>query len=128
MMPVNHRKDFERSPHPDLFISVVIPNQVGFDEVKIPIATPEDALSKSQHLLADIDGFVATHYGVTRAAYLLYKELIKDPTCRAVTKSGKRCDRLIPWHRLPTRLDGFEETADCHCDHHQCQDPSCLPV
>lgn len=119
MMPVDHRRDFERNPDAELYISVVIPNQVGFDEVKIAITSPEDALSKSQKIFSDLDAFVAKHYGVTVKAYQLYKELIKDPVCRAVDAKGVRCTRPIPWRRLPTTLDGFTEDANCFCDKHQ---------
>lgn len=119
MMPVDHRKDFERSPDAELYLSVVIPNQVGFDEVKIAVSSPEDALTKSRQIFLDVDAFVAKHYGVTEAAYRLYKALIKDPTCRATDENGKVCLRPIPWRRLPTTLDGFTESANCYCDKHQ---------
>lgn len=119
MMPVSHRKEFERNPDAELYISVIVPNQVGFDEVKISIADPAEALTKSQEIFADPDKFIAAHYGVTLPAYRLYKELIKDPTCRATDENGHRCQRPIPWRRLPTTLDGFTEDANCYCDKHQ---------
>lgn len=119
MMPVNHWKDFERSPDAELYLSVVVPNQVGFDEVKILVTGPEDALAKSQQIFTDVDAFVARYYSVSLGAYQLYKSLIKDPTCRAKDEKGVQCDRLIPWHRLPITLDGFTEDANCFCDKHQ---------
>ena len=119
MKPVNHRKHFERSPEAELYITVVVPNQVGFDEVKILVSSPEDAMAKSQQIYADVDGFVAKYYSVSREAYELYKSLIKDPICRATDEHGTRCDRPIPWHRLPMTLDGFSVETDCLCDHHQ---------
>ncbi|MGB0926206.1 MAG: hypothetical protein ACPGVA_03285 [Pikeienuella sp.] len=118
-MPVNHRQEFERNPDAELYISVVIPNQVGFDEIKLLVGSPEDALAKSQQIYADVDSFIAQRYGVTQAAYQLYKSLIKDPTCRATDANGVRCKNSIPWQRLPMRLDGFTEDANCYCNNHQ---------
>lgn len=124
MMPVNHRKHFERSPDAELYLTVVVPNQVGFDEVKILVTSPEDAQAKSQQIFADVDAFVAKYYSVSKAAYQLYKRLIKDPTCQAVSENGERCEHPISWHHLPTTLDGFSEDANCFCDKHQPRSPS----